>query len=738
MYLSGLIKIKPSVQSDRRERISIHHNKRIAGVDFYFRVKIFFNIKRILGVVVGGQFIVWMLGQIVLFTQKGAHTAQLQDALSAIQHSKLIAAHIVIFLYKDGLPCYNSRIYGHRTTGKEYLMAKTADTIAIYSRKSRYTGKGESIGNQIDLCREYIRTHYGDAAAEHAVVFEDEGFSGGNLNRPDFKKMMTAAKDRKFKAIVVYRLDRISRNISDFSSLIEELGRLGIDFVSIRESFDTSSPMGRAMMYIASVFSQLERETIAERIRDNMHELAKTGRWLGGTTPTGYASESVKSITVDGKTKKACKLKLLPDEAEIIYKIFDLYEQYDSLTMTETELLRQGIKTKTGRSFTRFSIKSILQNPVYLIADKDAYQYFVDNEAELFAPESDFDGVRGVLAYNRSDQEKGRATVYNPINEWIVSVGEHPGIISSNRWIRVQESLERNKSKSYHKSRGNEALLTGLLWCSCGSRMYPKVTGRKTADGQVVFPYMCKLKERSRRELCNVRNANGNLLDAAICEQVKHLADHSSDFMKQLEKAKSAHAGNRSEFETKLSTLRKEQAETQRKITALIDSLADFGDSTAAAHLKKRIEELNGQDAALSSRIRELESLTDEGVLAGMEFDLMRQLLTVFHDNIDDMTVTQKRAAIRTVVRKVVWDGKVAHVVLFGSPEDEIDWTTFPVDPEEEENAPEGGGDGSDSPSGVRWGEDSILNASTGIGRKPRLAGGVKGVHSLHQPNGSN
>ena len=223
-------------------------------------------------------------------------------------------------------------------------MAKTADTIAIYSRKSRYTGKGESIGNQIDLCREYIRTHYGDAAAEHAVVFEDEGFSGGNLNRPDFKKMMTAAKERKLRAIVVYRLDRISRNISDFSSLIEELGRLGIDFVSIRESFDTSSPMGRAMMYIASVFSQLERETIAERIRDNMHELAKTGRWLGGTTPTGYASESVKSITVDGKTKKACKLKLLPDKAEIIYKIFDLYEQYDSLTMTETELLRQGIK----------------------------------------------------------------------------------------------------------------------------------------------------------------------------------------------------------------------------------------------------------------------------------------------------------------------------------------------------------------------------------------------------------
>ena len=161
-------------------------------------------------------------------------------------------------------------------------MAKNKDCIAVYSRKSKLTGKGESIGNQVELSREYIRTHYGDAYAESMVVYEDEGFSGGNLNRPDFKRMMRAAHEHEFKAIVVYRLDRISRNVSDFSTLIEELSRLDIAFVSIREQFDTGTPMGRAMMYIASVFSQLERETIAERIRDNMHELAKTGRWLGG------------------------------------------------------------------------------------------------------------------------------------------------------------------------------------------------------------------------------------------------------------------------------------------------------------------------------------------------------------------------------------------------------------------------------------------------------------------------
>lgn len=107
-------------------------------------------------------------------------------------------------------------------------MPKNHDCIAVYSRKSKFTGKGESIGNQVELSREYIRTHYGDSYAESMVVYEDEGFSGGNLNRPGFKRMMKAAKERKFKAIVVYRLDRISRNVSDFSTLIEELSKLDI------------------------------------------------------------------------------------------------------------------------------------------------------------------------------------------------------------------------------------------------------------------------------------------------------------------------------------------------------------------------------------------------------------------------------------------------------------------------------------------------------------------------------
>ena len=551
-------------------------------------------------------------------------------------------------------------------------MPQNQDVIAIYSRKSRFTGKGESIGNQVELCRTYIRTAFGDAYADGAIVFEDEGFSGGNLNRPDFKRMMQAARDRRFRAVVVYRLDRISRNISDFSALIEELGRLEIDFVSIRENFDTSSPMGRAMMYIASVFSQLERETIAERIRDNMHELAKTGRWLGGTTPTGYTSEAVKTVTLDGKSKRACKLRLIPGEADTVRKIYALYSETDSLTMTETELMRQHIQTKTGRNFTRFSIKGILQNPVYLIADRDAYQYFLEKQADLFSSPEEFDGIRGILAYNRTDQEKGRATVYLPISEWIVSVGQHPGLIPGKTWIRIQKSLERNKSKAYRKPRSNEALLTGLLWCRCGNRMYPKLSKRVMAEGKPVYTYVCKMKEHSKRSLCNRQNASGNRLDAAVMEQIKHLVGDSSVVLAQLEKSKRFYTGNREEYDKQLEELRQQKAETKRKIEALVDSLADFIDSTASVHVKKRIEELHTQDTELQTRIDELKRLNAYHALSDLEFDRLRQQFSKFQNRIDEMTVEQKRGTIRAVVNKVIWDGQYAQVILFGAADEDI------------------------------------------------------------------
>ena len=553
-------------------------------------------------------------------------------------------------------------------------MRKNDEMIAIYSRKSKFTGKGESIGNQIELCKDYVRNMYGEDYVEHCVVFEDEGFSGGNLKRPDFQKMMAEVRKRKFKAIVVYRLDRISRNISDFTGLIDELNKRDVSFVSIREQFDTSTPMGRAMMFIISVFSQLERETIAERIRDNMHELAKTGRWLGGNAPTGFKSEPVSKVTVDGKTRKSFKLVPIPEEAEIPKMIFDLYTETDSLTAVEAEMLRRRIKTKQGKDYTRFAIKAILQNPVYMVADEDAYDYFMEREADVCFPKEAFDGTCGIMAYNRTDQEKGKTTVLLPVSEWIIAIGKHPGLVPSKQWIKVQESLDRNKSKAYRKPRNNEALLTGLLFCSCGDRMYPKLSQRKTADGEPIYTYVCKMKERSKRERCNRRNANGNILDAAIIEQIKSLTEHDSSFITQLEKSRQFYTGNREQYESQLADLRAEYAENEKTINGLIDSLGMVGDSIAKPRVLKRIEELTATNRDVENRIHELEGLTTANALSDMEFDLLRQMLAMFRTSIDEMSIEEKRAAIRTVVRKVIWDGVNAHVVLFGADEGEIEF----------------------------------------------------------------
>lgn len=543
---------------------------------------------------------------------------------------------------------------------------KQQNAIALYSRKSKFTGKGESIGNQVELCKEYVRTHFGEQVATQIVVYEDEGFSGGNLNRPAFQRMMEAAKEGKFQAIIVYRLDRISRNVSDFSGLIEELSRLNIAFISIKEQFDTSTPMGRAMMYIASVFSQLERETIAERIRDNMHELAKTGRWLGGTTPTGYGSEAVKSVTVEGKTKKCCKLKLIPQEGEVVKAIYDTYLETDSLTLTEAALMKRGLRTKNGKYFTRFSIKSILQNPVYMIADQDAYVFFQEKDADLFSQRSQFDGIHGIMAYNRTDQQKGRTTLYLPPEEWIVSVGKHPGLIPGKEWVAIQESLETNKAKGFRKPRGNQALLTGLLYCSCGQKMYPKVGKHKTTEGIPSYTYICQLKERSQRSLCAGKNAQGNRLDLAVIQQIKTLEEDRATFLKQLEAGRKSYVGNRMAWEKQLEELRKEKQELERKLESLVDSLADVTHQASKECVSQRIEKLSSQCKELEQHIQELQEAASQNSLHPGEWERMAQTLTQFREGLDGVSLAQKRRVVRSLVKKVVWDGRCAHVVLFG------------------------------------------------------------------------
>ena len=555
--------------------------------------------------------------------------------------------------------------------------------VAIYSRKSKFTGKGESIENQIELCRQYIELHFPEIDRDSIYIFEDEGFSGGNTQRPQFKNMMKSVREGKIGVIICYRLDRISRNTGDFAKLIDELDKRKVEFVSIRDSFDTTSPTGRAMMMMVSVFSQLERETIAERIRDNMHELAKTGRWLGGNTPTGYKSEKVEKTTTDGKTRSLYKLDIIEQEAELIRLIFNQFLETNSLTKTETYLLVNHISTKNGKRFTRFTVKSILMNPVYMAADRDAWDYFQQANIEIYAEQSDFDGTCGIMAYNKTSQSIGRSNQINDMEEWIVAVGKHKPIISGADWVKVQKMLGQNKSKSYHKPRSNVALLSGLLFCGkCGDYMRPKLSKRINKNGEQIYSYLCQTKEKSRMQLCDSKNPNGNILDALVCEHIKKLSNDSSDFIRQLEKAKKQMNESGQEYDNQLENCKKELADIEKQIKALVTALAQSDGTTTYEYVNQQIEELHQKKLGIENRIEELKCLTQNHQLSDKEFDVLRDMLCSFAGSFDTMNIEEKRAALRTFVKKIIWDGKNAHVYLFGADSDNIEYPQIEGDEE--------------------------------------------------------
>lgn len=541
------------------------------------------------------------------------------------------------------------------------------EICAIYSRKSRFTGKGESIENQIELCRQYIRLHLQDEARE-TLIYEDEGFSGGTLDRPQFKRMMEDARAGKFSVLVCYRLDRISRSIGDFAGLIQELHDLGISFLSIKEQFDTQSPMGRAMMYIASVFSQLERETIAERIRDNMHELAKTGRWLGGITPTGYASEAVERVTVDGKVRHSCKLKVIPQEAQLVALIFRIFLKTGSLSGTDAYLLQRGCLSKNGKPFTRFTIKGILTNPVYMTADTDALNYFHRQEAELFARPEEFDGVHGIAVYNRTIQRRGKAHQSREMEDWIIAVGGHEGLISGADWVRVQQLLERGARWGTRRPRSQAALLSGLLRCGqCGNYMRPKLTQRKNSRGEPIYAYLCTTKERSRGQCCAMKNADGNQLDGKVWEILSALSEDREEVRLRLEEGQKGWSSGKGSSSQEQKRWKEERAKHILELDGLVCALGRAAGTSAEGYLVERIEALHQKIREAERRIAFLEREESGAKLSESELEDLGRTLARADGAMERLSPAQKREAAGLLVSKVVWDGERACVFLRGA-----------------------------------------------------------------------
>lgn len=540
--------------------------------------------------------------------------------------------------------------------------------FAIYCRKSKFTGKGDSIETQIEKCKGYIALNFDITDDSEFIIYIDEGFSGKNTKRPDYQKMMKACHNHEIKAIVCYKLDRISRNTIDFSLLLEELKELKIDFISATQPFNTTDPTGEAMIKITSVFADLERKLLAERVRDNMLSLAKTGRWLGGTTPLGYQSIEVKTpVDIDGKIRTAYRLNTREEEVPIVHLIFNKFIEFNSLTKTETFLLNNHIKTRNDKNFSRFGLKAILSNPVYAAADEETLKYFTDLGTIIYNDSSEFDGKHGLMVYNKTDQSTSKSHTLHEYSEWVVSIGKHKPMITGKEWIKVQKLLELNKPKNYHKPKSNTSLLSGILVCGhCGSYMRPKANRRLDENGNKTYSYLCETKEKSRRHLCNITNPQGNLLDEMVCDKVKRLAKHEDKgkFYEQIKTAKKQLMTSGKSNVTELDILQKSHKDTEKKINNLVQTLSKTTYGSAANYIQDEIETLHKEKLQIEEKIHTLNELLQHQNDILVTFDMMIKKLSSFSESFDMMSVEEKRNVLRVLVDKVVWNGTNAELYL--------------------------------------------------------------------------
>lgn len=292
------------------------------------------------------------------------------------------------------------------------------------------------------------------------VIFEDAGYSAKNTDRPDYQQMMARIRTGEFSHLLVWKIDRISRNLLDFAAMYSELKQLGVVFVSKNEQFDTSSAMGEAMLKIILVFAELERNMTAERVSAVFLSRANDGIWNGGKVPFGYA--------YDKQTKT---FSILEDEAKTVRLIYALYESSKSLVTVSKSLNERGIKTRNGSEWSPTTVHTMLSNPFY----SGTYRYNYRNESD---------------PHNHVPKKK---------EDWILVKNHHPAIVSPEHQAAVELILA---SKSYGKNqtyqRKNIHAFAGLLTCGyCGSTMAATID-RARADGWRPSVYIC-----SRRRMSN-------------------------------------------------------------------------------------------------------------------------------------------------------------------------------------------------------------------------------------------
>lgn len=314
-------------------------------------------------------------------------------------------------------------------------------------------------------------------------VFEDPGYSAKNTNRPEYQRMMNQIRSGEFSHLLVWKLDRISRNLLDFVSLYNELKALGVAFISKNEQFDTSTAMGEAMIKIALVFAELERKTTAERVTAVMLSRANNGQWNGGRVPYGYSYQ-----------KGTKKFSVNPAENKIVSLIYASYLETHSIIRVAAMLNEMNLTTRAGCAWSSVAVHKILSNPFYV----------------------------GDYRYNVHDD--GRGLSRRDETEWIIVKNHHEPSVSREQFELVQARLKRNlREKTEMKTyrRKNTHIFSGLLRCAlCDSGM-SATPGRIHANGWRPSTYGCAARRKT--STCTNRYISDTIIIPFVFAYVSNL-----------------------------------------------------------------------------------------------------------------------------------------------------------------------------------------------------------------------
>ena len=350
---------------------------------------------------------------------------------------------------------------------------------AIYTRKSTTEGLDQdfsSLDNQRESAENYIKSQQHEGWTVSPELYDDGGFTGANIERPALQKLLTHIKEGKINCVVVYKVDRLSRSLLDFSQLLEFFDKHNVAFVSITQHFNTNTSMGRLTLNILLSFAQFEREIISERTRDKMGAARKRGQWLGGRPPFGYAYDP----------NEKCKIIIEPATAEIVRKVFSLYLEKNSALEVAQSMNAVGLRThswttKTGKTVggTKYSLTRVV--------------YMLKNQAYI-----------GKVNY------KGQ-----------IYPGLWPAIIDEETWAKVQARMESHrKERKAYRNTGYSGLLSKILKCkACGCAMVHTYVLKK-GHHKYRYYYCSNALKRGKTE-CAIRYINAHALEECFEQSLR-------------------------------------------------------------------------------------------------------------------------------------------------------------------------------------------------------------------------